>query len=256
MFGFLIKKAFFDMWDNLIRMVILNLGFIVCLAVMVYFPLLFRAVPVLFFASLGVGLVVLFVYSGAISGMVGMIADYQRPEASDFLRFLKGSWLSSTLFALLNLLLVFLLSVAFPVYGSLKSIVGPLASSFLFWVTVFWILASLYFFPVQARLDKSFRKILKKMALLLLDNPLFSIGLLIGSLLVFAVSAFTALLLPGIASLLLWLNVALKLRLYKYDYLEKNPENRRNIPWDALLTEDRERVGKRTLKGMIFPWKE
>jgi hypothetical protein len=44
--------------------------------------------------------------------------------------------------------------------------------------------------------------------------------------------------------------------MYKYDYLEKNPGDRRRIPWDALLVEDRERVGKRTLKGMIFPWKE
>jgi hypothetical protein len=123
-------------------------------------------------------------------------------------------------------------------------------------VLIFWILAFQYFFSIQARLDKKFSKILKKMFLLLLDNPLFTIGLLIGTLVTFAVSVFTAFLLPGITSIFLWWNVALKLRLYKYDYLEKNPEARRNIPWDALLTEDRERVGKRTLKGMIFPWKE
>jgi hypothetical protein len=28
------------------------------------------------------------------------------------------------------------------------------------------------------------------------------------------------------------------------------------VPWDALLAEDREQVGVRTLRGMIFPWKE
>ena len=71
------------------------------------------------------------------------------------------------------------------------------------------------------------------------------------------VSFFTALLLPGIATIMLWWNIAFKLRLYKYDWLEQNPgANRRRVPWDALLVEDRERVGKRTLKGMIFPWKE
>ena len=49
----------------------------------------------------------------------------------------------------------------------------------------------------------------------------------------------------------------MKLRLYKYDYLEENPDAKRNdIPWDALLIDERERVGKRTLRGMIFPWKE
>ena len=63
--------------------------------------------------------------------------------------------------------------------------------------------------------------------------------------------------LPGISAVVLWISVGLKLRLYKYDYLEKNPEaNRKKIPWDALLVADKDRVGKRTLRGMIFPWKE
>ncbi|HVP19812.1 MAG TPA: hypothetical protein VMU36_12520, partial [Spirochaetia bacterium] len=89
------------------------------------------------------------------------------------------------------------------------------------------------------------------------DNPGFSIGLAICALIVAGVSVFTAFLLPGFATVLLWWNVAAKLRLYKYDWLEQNPgADRRRVPWDALLVEDRERVGKRTLRGMIFPWRE
>jgi len=256
MFGFLIKKAFFDLWDNLIRIVILNLGFILLLAVLVYFPLLFKNSLPLFFVFLGVGLALLSVYTGVVSWMVGQLADYRKPEFREALGALKASWPTSLLFAGLNLLLVFLLSVAFPVYGQLKSFVGPLASSFLFWVLIFWVLASQFYFPIQSRLDRHFLKMLKKSFLLFLDNPLFTFGLFLGSLLVFALSVFTALLLPGIATILLWQNTGLKLRLYKYDHLEKHPQDRRRIPWDALLVEDRERVGKRTLKGMIFPWKE
>jgi Zn-dependent protease with chaperone function len=118
------------------------------------------------------------------------------------------------------------------------------------------VLAFQYFFPLQARLERRFFKILKKMFLLLLDNPLFTFGLLLASLIILVLSVFTIFLLFGITTILLWWNVALKLRLYKYDHLEKHPDDRRRIPWDALLVEDRERVGKRTLKGMIFPWKE
>ena len=256
MFGFLIKKAFFDMWDNLIRVVILNLGFILIFAVLVYFPLVAQSVPVLFYLAIAVGVILLFVYSGMVSAMVSRIADYGRPEFRDAAGYLKETWPTSLLFALVNLVLVFLFSVAFPVYSQVRSFLGPLASSFLFWILIFWVLAMQFFFPVQSRLDKKFPKILKKMFLLFLDNPLFSLGLLIGAVATLALSAFTALLLPGIASILLWWSVALKLRIYKYDYLEEHPEARRNIPWDALLVEDRERVGKRTLKGMIFPWKE
>jgi len=256
MFGFLIKKAFFDMWDNLIRVVILNLGFIVIFAVLVYFPLLAQSVPLLFYLAVAIGVSLLFVFSGMVSTMVSKIADYARPEFRDAVGCLRETWLSSLLFALVNLALVFLFGVAFPVYGQVRSFVGPLASSFLFWILIFWVLALQFFFPVQSRLDRKFTKILRKMFLLFLDNPLFSVGLLIGAVVTLALSVFTALLLPGIASILLWWNVALKLRIYKYDYLEEHPEARRNIPWDALLVEDRERVGKRTLKGMIFPWKE
>ncbi|MBN2553521.1 MAG: hypothetical protein JXB06_12165 [Spirochaetales bacterium] len=256
MFGFLIKKSFFDMWDNLIRIVILNLGFILAFAIIIYFPLLFRDIPVLFFAALGIGMGILFVYSGVVSTMAAMIADYTKPEFKDFLPALKATYPTSLLFALVNLALVILFQIAFRVYGGIQSFVGPLASSFLFWVLIFWVLAFQYFFAIQARLDKKFTKMIKKMFLLLLDNPLFTVGLFIATVLIFAISAFTAFLLPGIATIFLWWNVALKLRLYKYDHLEEHPDARRNIPWDALLTEDRERVGKRTLKGMIFPWKE
>ena len=33
MFGFLVKKAFFDMWDNLFRIIIMNLGYIAVFAI-------------------------------------------------------------------------------------------------------------------------------------------------------------------------------------------------------------------------------
>ncbi len=244
------------MWDNLIRIVIMNLGFILLVAALVYFPLLFKDSPALFYVFLGLGLVLLSVYTGIVSWMVSELADYRKPELREALGWLRASWPTSVLFAGLNLLLVFLMSVAFPVYGQLKSFLGPLASSFLFWVLIFWVLAAQFYFPIQARLDRNFLKMLKKSFLLFLDNPLFTLGLFLGSLLVFALSLFTALLLPGIGTILLWQNAGLKLRLYKYDHLEEHPEDRRRIPWDALLVEDRERVGKRTLKGMIFPWKE
>ena len=119
------------MWDNLIRIVILNLGFVLLFAAIIYFPLLFKKIPVLFFAALAIGLALLFIYSGVVSWMVSQIADYLKPEIKEILQALKGTYPTSLLFAGLNFLLVFLFSVAFPVYGRIKSFAGPLASSFL-----------------------------------------------------------------------------------------------------------------------------
>ena len=31
---------------------------------------------------------------------------------------------------------------------------------------------------------------------------------------------------------------------------------RRKIPWDAILIEEREKTGTRSLKSFIFPWKD
>ncbi len=256
MFGFLVKKAFFDMWDNMFRIILMNLGYIVVLTI---FWLAFEvaAVVPLSLALLFVGVGVLAVYTGAVSRMCSDIADYKQPGFADFFGYVKESYGTSLLLALVVAVYIFVIRVAFQFYGGMKSLAGPLAVALLFWVTLAWILASQYYFPIQSRLDRKFRKIFRKTFPLFFDNPGFSVGLLLVAAIVFVASVLTALLLPGIASILLWWNVAFKLRMYKYDWLEKNPgENRRRVPWDALLIEDRERVGKRTLKGLIFPWKE
>jgi uncharacterized membrane protein YesL len=257
MFGFLIKKAFFDMWDNLFRVLIMNLGYIAILAILFLLAPLFVSLPGLFIATIFLGVALFAVYTGCVSRMCAEIADYRQPGFADFFRFLRESLPSSLFLAFTVGVYGLIVSVAFRFYGGMKSIAGPLAVALLFWVTVAAVLAAQFYFPIQSRLDRKFRKIARKSFLVLFDNPGFSIGLSICALIVLVVSAFTALLLPGFATVLLWWNVAFKLRLYKYDWIEKNPgENRRRVPWDALLVEDRERVGKRTLRGMIFPWRE
>ncbi len=257
MFGFMIKKAFFDMWDNMFRILLMNLGFILVLAISFVAAPLLQSIPVLFYVTLAIGIAAFAMYTGVASRICAEIADYRQPGFSDIPRFLKESFASSLILAVFLAAYLFIISVGFQFYGGMKSLVGPLAVALLFWVTVGLVFAGQFFFPIQSRLDRKFIKIFKKTFLVLFDNPGFSIGLFITAAIVLVVSVFTALLLPGISTILLLWNVAFKLRLYKYDWLEQNPQaDRRHVPWDALLVEDRERIGKRTLKGMIFPWKE
>jgi uncharacterized membrane protein YesL len=257
MFGFLIKKTFFDMWDNMFRILLMNLGYILVLAFFFLLAPLFTALPGLFIATLVLGIALLALYTGVVSKICAEIADYKQPGFADLARFFKESFASSLLLAAALAAYVFVVSIAFQFYGGLKSLAGPLAIALLFWVTVGWVFASQYFFPIQSRLDRKFRKIFRKTFLVFFDNPGFSIALFICSGIVLVLSVFTALLLPGLSTILLLWNAAFKLRLYKYDWLEQNPgSSKKSIPWDALLVDDRERVGKRTIKGMIFPWKE
>jgi len=151
-----------------------------------------------------------------------------------------------------------ILQVAFRVYAQVdQAVLGMMGQIILLWVTVGWVLAAQFFFPIQSRLERTPRKMIRKMLLLFFDNTGLMLVLAVGALGIVAVSLFTGGILPGLGAVLVWHNVALKLRLYKYDYLEEHPDaDRKKIPWDALLVDDRDRVGKRTLRGMIFPWKE
>jgi hypothetical protein len=276
MFGFLLKKTFFDMWDNLFRIIIFNLGFLAISAIFFLLVPLVLPIPALAIGLLLIGIAMLAVFCGAVSKMVSAVADYKQPGFAEFWSSVKETYPTSLLLALAVSVYATVVSIAFRFYQNLPSLAGPLAVSLLFWVTVVVVLSAQYSLPIVSRLNEkllkvhpllwiifpvaaflSIRKIIRKSFLVLLDNPGFSIGIFLFSLIILAISTFTAFLLPGISTIFLLWNAAFKLRLYKYDYLEQNPTaNRKRIPWDALLIEDRERVGKRTLKGMIFPWKE
>ncbi len=263
MFSFLIKKTFFDLWDNLFRVILMNLGYIAVVGLAVLVPsglsyLAFLPGPVAVGLAILIPLAILSVYTGAASHMCRAIADYQEPGFRDFLQHLRATWLPSLLFALVNAAVGFFLTVAMPFYLRMPARwVGAVAFAFLFWVAVIWAFAIQYFFPLQSQVNTDFRKNMRKIFLLFFDNTMFSIGLAIGFVAIVVLSGFTAFMLPGLAAALLWHNEGLKLRMYKYDWVEANPgADRKKIPWDALLVEDKERVGKRTLRGMIFPWKE
>ncbi|MGA2378765.1 MAG: hypothetical protein ABSG85_05605, partial [Spirochaetia bacterium] len=75
MFGFLIKKAFFDMWDNMFRILLMNLGYILVFAFFFLLAPLFASVPALFITVIAVGIALFALYTGVVSRMCSEIAD-------------------------------------------------------------------------------------------------------------------------------------------------------------------------------------
>ncbi len=256
MFGFLIKKSFFDLWDHFLPAILVNLGFIAILALPILLPAAVIAVsPVLGLVVFVLGALCVFVYLGGASTFARRVTDYVEPEWREFFASIKDQWFHSTLFGVLVLAHLGLISIALPVYTGMGSMIGLFALAVLFWISMIWWLTCLYIFPVRSRLSDKPGQVLRKSLLLLLDNTFFSIAVAVGAIRIMVLSIFTAFLIPGISGVMIWLQTAVKLRLYKYDYREETNE-KGPIPWDTLLYQDRERVGKRTLRGMIFPWKE
>jgi hypothetical protein len=260
MVGFLIRKTFYDLWDNLFKIVLINVGFILIMAFLVFIPPLAANLggsSALETALIIFGLLCCFIYLAAAALCVKPVSDYGFFSFGDFFKSLKTAWRPGLVMGFFALLLYLAASVIIPFYLGMESPIGLVFASIVFWLSVFGLLSFQFYFTVYSRLSNNLFKALKKCVIISLDNTGFSIFSLILNIVVLILSFILAFLFPGPAGILLFLDEALRLRLLKYDWLEANPEaNRRKIPWDELLIEEREKTGTRTFKNFIFPWKD
>lgn len=273
MFGFLIRKTFYDMWDNFLPILLMNLGFLAIFGAIYGASMgLLALLPVLFpvnnmFIAFGsmmllmlVGSVLYSLYAGVIACLVRDIADISKPDASKIGTYIKETWKPSLLFGVIQGVLLGLIVNAgiyyLPEGGS--NFYFYLLFFFILWVYILWLIASQYFYPLQSRFNKKLRKNIRKMFILFFDNTAFTLfAVTLVALLIMGISLITLFLIPGLATLQLFYAVVLKIRVMKYDYLEENPQaNRKKIPWNSLLVEEREKTGKRGLRSFIFPWKD
>jgi hypothetical protein len=257
MIGFLIKKTFFDLWDNLFRAALINLGFIASAAIPVFIPPLFESFPLMGLILLCMGTIWCFIYLAAAALSLKAVSDYGSFGFADFFRNITIAWPAGVVAGLFVFAAYLLITLVIPFYIALNSMIGLVLSAFIFWTLVAGILSLQFFLPIRSRLDSKIPKAIKKSFLIFLDNPLFCIFSFIHNLVILTLSLFLALLFPGPAGALLYLDEALRLRLLKYDWLEANPgTDRRKIPWEVILIEEQEKTGDRSFKSFIFPWKD
>ena len=263
MIGFLLRKNFYDLWDNLFRAALINLGFIASLCFPVFIPALLASIPVLAMApvlataAFLIGILWCSVYLSAAALSLKTVSDYGGFGFADFFGNLKIMWPFGLFIGAFVVFIYFLFTIVIPFYLSMESVFGLLLAALIFWTLVTAVLALQFFFAVRSRLETRFAKAVKKCFIIFFDNPLFCVFSLFHNLVFLALSFFLALLFPGPAGILLFLDEGLRLRLLKYDWLESNPDaDRRKIPWDALLIDEREKTGTRSLKNFIFPWKD
>ncbi|MDR1249261.1 MAG: hypothetical protein LBK63_08170 [Treponema sp.] len=255
MFGFLVKKTFYDLWDNLFKIALINLGFLALFIAGILLPPLFNSLPPLSTALAALCLLCCCVYLSAASLCLKTLPDYGSLDFAALPRKLAAALPAGLLLGVLCFLDFFLAALAIPFYFSLGSFAGLLLGCFLLWIMLAAILVMQFYLPARARLDTKPGKIIKKCFLIFFDNTLFCILAGAASLAILAFSLPLFMLLPGPGGILLFLDEALRLRLLKYDWLEANP-GRKKIPWDVLLADEREKAGNRSLKGLLFPWKD
>lgn len=271
MFRFFFKKNFADGWDNLFFLILSNVitvafaagsGFVVLKALTVN-NLIGSA---LFVVCSGIVSIIVFAF-GAVAAKV---ADFRAASFSVFLKAIKHvlaiGFLSGALFALFLLIVRFGTAYYFSSYLKDGNKISLLFTAVLAWFTLICIIALQWFIPLYYLQDSNdFIKCLKKSFIIFFDNAGFSVQIFLYNIFLFAFTCLTVGLVPGINGITLSCMNALRLRLYKYDWIEEmsekdpdfiNDRDKRNeVPWDELLAEDKESLGPRKLSSFLFPWK-
>ncbi len=257
MIGFFIKKAFFDGWDQLYLLAGFN-G-IALLVVLLFFvlPGALGAPLWIIVVAAALMMLALSVWNVAVSAAMYRVAEGKPAHLRELWGALPHSLKPGLFLGGIGLLYGIAITVALPFYLAQKAMWGVFVGGLLFWTMLMGLLILQYVPAILARDACATRAALKTAFYLFIDNPGFSIFLFLWRSFTLVVSAATMFLVPGLTGAALASAVAVYLRMKKYGYLKANPEaNRKHIPWNELLEEERERVGKRTLKGMIFPWKD
>lgn len=258
MFRHAFKKSFFDLWDHLFFALLVNLAFTLV-------TLGLATVPYLF-AGFGTGIQVLFLPVPFLAAaLLGGVATFWAKDLvcegsvrfADFPARFLSSWKPSLVFGTAWLLLAAGVIFGVPFYGQLNQVAGFIFGIVMAWLVFFAAGMGLFYPGLNAQVEPKIRKLVKKSFLVFLANPWTSLLMALVLVLSVGLSVLTLGFFPGIFGISIWLQVCFKFILAKYEWIEANPEaDQKKVPWDALLAEDMEKIGPRSLKSLIFPWKD
>ena len=266
MFGFLIKKNFCDGWDNLFSVLTANVTFLFVGFGVVFLNYFAAKMPqnlsYLIVILVILSFIIMSIFTFAYGETAAKIADFNGIHLLDYFKAIPGVLKDATLFGLMISLILIISGFSIHYYViQTQSLVGFCVGILLIWIDIFIFLALQWFIPIRSIMHNNFKKCLKKSFIIMFDNTGYSIAMALYNIVLFALSVVFIGFFPSMAGILIADTNALRLRLYKYDYLEEHPElktkrERKQIPWEELIYDDRQALGPRKWKSFLFPWKE
>lgn len=261
MFKFFIKKNFCDGWDNILPIIISNI--VTVLVTMLFTWIISFTVrnELLFLLAVVLTMVAIFIFIVSFCGSARAIANFESVSIKDFFLAIPSFWKDGVLFGLIVGISVDVFVVGIPFYFSQDSMFAFAVGAFMMWLAIFEMLSLQWFVAVTALMpENEFPKRLRKCFIIAFDNLGLSVFMLVYDFVMLLFSVFCIGLMPSFSGIVLAKTNALRLRMYKYDWLEAHPElrtkhGRKAIPWDELLQNDIDILGPRTFKSFIFPWK-
>lgn len=264
MIGFFLKKNFCDGWDNILYLLVPNI--IISLSSALAFFILSRIISlessfalILTCGAFIVLLALIMVLVMAFSENAAEISNFSMPSIASYFRQIPNVFLDAVRYGALMGALVVVGAIGIPVYNSIGGILGNALALLLLSFEIVFFLSLQWFVPLRALLHDNFSKCLKKCFIIFFDNTAFSVFMFFHNVVLIALSFAIFTVIPGSAGIVLAQVNALRLRLYKYDWLDANPQfksakYRKNIPWDALIENDRKTLGPRPFKSFFMPY--
>jgi len=261
MYLFFIKKNFCDGWDNMLSIIIPNL--VILGVILGFFSLIyiFQSIVPVVVLLIFLLMIVISILTFAFGDSAVKIANFSGVHILDYFKAISGCIKDGTFFGLLLGAVCTISYIAIPFYFYQKTLFGFFIGALFTWFVLFFLLALQWFVAIRSLMHNDFKKCLKKCFIIFFDNTGFSFFTALYNLVLLMLSVIMVGMMPSAAGITLAQVNALRLRLYKYDYLEEHPEcktakDRKYIPWAELIQNDKEMLGPRSFKSFIFPWKE
>lgn len=271
MFKFFFKKNFVDIWENLFYVILINFfkvvvsaGTFVCVSyAFSYLPLDERFINIVSFVLILITsfVVCVMIFAGGENAV--KVADFKAASYVEFFRqipkVLKDSFYGAVLFTIVYVVGKVSLPYYLNFWIETENIFFLILAAVIFWLLFMSVLAFQWLLPVRSIMHNNFLKCVKKCYLLLIDNFGFTFALFLVNILNLALTVVTFGLVPGFNGIEITVVNALRLRLYKYDWIEVNPgmtkAERKDVPWDELLMRDKETLGPHPFKAIFKPWR-
>lgn len=260
MIWFFIKKNFWDGWENIGNLVVPNLMTLGVLALMFVgylFGFSFNPISLLLmYIMVILGIACIIVFESAFADNAKEIADFGTAKYSGYFSQIGKAFKENFKFGLMTGFLVVSAVTGVPLYIHMDSFYGVALGMVLMLFVCIVMLAFQWYIPLRSLLNMAPKKALKKCFVVLFDNFAFSIFMEFYCIVLLVMSIVCLTTMPGACGILLARTNALRLRLLKYDWLDQHPEQkaqgvRKNIPWSALIQEDKRLLGNKGFKDLF-----
>lgn len=242
----LLKKCFFDGWDNLLTLFLNNIVYLLLIA------------GIFFFENIIMEILIVAVFSFHLLGTAGIahniVRDRESPVKAYFQAVKKVGHF--VFFFILALLCVFSVLYIIPFYFSYGDLLWDTVGFFFLFLVLVLVMALTYYYPMALALpcDGPF-KTMRKAFMVLSDNLGFSIYCTFKDIFDLTVSVFTAFLVPGFTGLSINRATTVYFFMLRYDYMEKEKVSKEYAFADRYLAEVSEAYTERNFGTLFVPWK-